>query len=126
MKTIILAGLGAIALGATAPSPAPPNPLLGRWQERFANGDISLMIFGADGTYDAFVNGKLFISAKYAVRQDTFAMRDGLCNLKYEGTYRLRFFAKDSVRFQLLQDTCRARRRGVDGLRAGRVKPRKP
>ena len=126
MKTRFLTGLGLLALTAAASTAAPPNPLLGRWQERYADGSLMLLNFRADGTYDAFVNGKLFISAKYVVRQDTFAMSDGLCNVNYEGIYRLSFFAKDSVRFRLIQDTCRARRRGVDGLIAGRVKTLKP
>lgn len=85
---------------------------------------MGMVIFRADSSYDAVVNGKIFISSKYQVRQDTFVDRYGACRLA--GTYKLQFFAEDSVRFTVIQDSCRGRREGYNGLTLYRAKPTKP
>jgi hypothetical protein len=124
MKKALFSSL-LFALTAVA-SIAPSNPLVGRWQQQFP-GQLLLLNFRADGTYDAFINGKVFVSGKYLLKQDVFTLNDGLCNLNYYGTYKLSFYSgNDSIRFQVVQDTCRARRRGSDGLTLGRVKSAKP
>jgi hypothetical protein len=126
MKKILFPSLLAVALTA-ASFMAPTSSLVGRWQKRFPNGDVLLASFRTDGTYDLFVNNKTFVSGKYTLQQDNFALNDGHCSLAYFGTYKLRFYSNDdSIRFTVVQDTCRARRRGSDGLTLGRVKAVKP
>ena len=102
----------------------PPNRLVGRWQKRLPDGSVGMGIFRSDSSYDLVVNGKVFISGKYYVRQDTLVESDGACRLP--GTYRLHFFTQDSVRLTVIRDSCHGRREGYDGLTMGRVKPTKP
>ena len=125
MKKALISSLFLLALSATAFT-TPTNPLVGKWQQRFP-GQILLVNFRADGTYDGFVNGKMFVNGTYSLKQDVFSMNDGLCNLNYSGTYKMSFYSgTDSIRFKVMQDTCRTRRHGSDGLTLGRVKPVKP
>jgi hypothetical protein len=124
MKKALLASL--ILLALTAAALAPANPLVGRWQKKFPNGDVLLASFRPDGTYDLFVNSKAFVSGQYTLKQDDFAVSDGHCNLTYFGTYKVRFYSgSDSLRFTLVQDSCRSRRQGTSGLVLGRVKTTK-
>lgn len=85
---------------------------------------MGMGIFRPDSSYDLVVNGKVLISGKYYVRQDTLVESNGACWLA--GTYKLHFFAEDSVRLTVIQDSCRGRREGYDGLTMGRLKPTKP
>ncbi|GAB3642556.1 hypothetical protein [Spirosoma arcticum] len=108
----------------------PPGSLVGRWQQK-VRGATALLAFRADNTFDIFVNGKLFTSGQYTIRQDTFALADPGCNPAYYGTYKLGFFAPDSVRFVTVQDTCKPRNRDMHNFTAGRwsagaVNPAKP
>lgn len=125
MKKALFSSLLLLALTAAA-FIAPSNPLVGRWQQQFP-GQLLLLNFRADGTYDSFINGKTFTSGKYTFQQGAFTLSDGLCNPNYYGTYKLSFYSgTDSIRFQVVQDTCRGRREGTRGLTLGRVKPQKP
>lgn len=115
-----------LALSA-AVSVTPPNKLAGRWQTpKFSDGSVLMAIFRENGTFDGFVNGKAFVNGQYYVREDTLGMADASCGAGYYGTYRMNFFAKDSVRFTVIRDTCPGRREGTDGVAFGRVKPAKP
>jgi hypothetical protein len=126
MKKALFSSLAALALFATAFT-APSNPLVGRWQHKLPGGDTMLANFRPDGTYDVFVNNKTFVSGKYWVKQDVFALSDGHCNMSYFGTYKLGFYSgTDSIRFTLVQDSCSSRRQGTNGLTMGRVKLVKP
>ncbi len=121
MKKILCLGL--ILLVLTVAFAAPSNPMVGRWQHKFANGDVLLANFRPNGSFDAFVNGKAFANGKYAVKQDVFTISDGQCDLNYTGSYALRFFSgTDSVHFAVIQDTCRGRRLSIDAYTLGRVK----
>lgn len=125
MKKALIFSLIGIAL-ATVSFTDPINTITGRWQRKNASGRILMANFRSDGSYDGFINGKPFVSGKYYVRQDTFAISDASCNINYYGTYRLHFLSADSVRFAVIQDTCGGRREGTDKLALGRIKPTKP
>jgi hypothetical protein len=125
MKKALFSSL--LLLTLTVAAIAPSNPLVGRWQKKFPNGDVLLASFRPDGTYDLFVNSKAFVSGKYTLKQEDFTVSDGHCNLNYFGTYKVRFSSgTDSIRFTLVQDSCRSRRQGTSGLIMGRVKLAKP
>ncbi len=105
---------------------APPDTLVGRWQQKNRRGNLLLAIFRPKGTYDVFLNGKAFVNGKYYVRQDTLGVDDAVCGSNYYCTYKINFFAQDSIRFALIQDTCRQRREATIRLVLGRVKTAKP
>lgn len=95
------------------------NPLLGRWEwsHVYKEGPVTILaVFKANGVYDGFANKKAFVSGTYKVKNDTLYISDAICNSKYQGTYKLKFFGnRDSVKFDVLQDTCSGRKQGIDG-----------
>lgn len=125
MKKIFILSLIGIGL-ATLSFTTPPNLLIGRWQKRLPNGVVVGALFRSDSSFDGLVNGKFFVSGKYFVRQDTFALTDGGCGRNYYGTYKLTFVTDDSIHFAAIQDTCGGRRRGNNGLTLGRATPGRP
>lgn len=114
-------GIAFTALSLTIP----PNPLVGRWQQLY-KGATALLIFRADSTFDVFINGKAFTHGTYFVRQDTMGMTDVSCNRAYYGTYKLGFYAPDSVRFVTIRDTCKGRNSDLHNFTIGRVSKAKP
>ena len=95
------------------------DPILGRWQrlQKTPDGNIDLMfVFRADSTYDGIVNGKAFINGRYFIKNDTMSIADNSCNVAYYGTYKLKYFAKDSLLFTAISDTCKQRYEGANGL----------
>ncbi|MBC7923190.1 MAG: hypothetical protein H7Z75_19090 [Ferruginibacter sp.] len=89
---------------------SPPETLVGRWQQKSPDGTTVVGIFRADGTNGFFINGKAFVSGKHCVRQDALGYAGAICDSNYDGTYKLHFFAQDSVRWTVIEGTCRARR----------------
>jgi hypothetical protein len=95
------------------------DPIVGRWQriQKSPNGDINLIfIFRADSTYDGIVNGKAFTTGRYFIKNDTISVSDNGCNLAYYGTYKLKYYAQDSLLFTAVSDTCQERYQGANGL----------
>ncbi|MCX2475009.1 hypothetical protein OQZ33_11765 [Pedobacter sp. MC2016-05] len=103
-----------------------PNPLLGKWESKtvYKEGPLSiLLLFRADGTYDGFANKKTFVNGTYHVSKDTIFIADPICNSKYNGKYKLTIFGeRDSVKFDVISDTCKARVAGANGFTFKRVK----
>ncbi|SFE07099.1 hypothetical protein [Spirosoma endophyticum] len=129
MKKAFIIPLVGIALTALSLI-SPPNPLVGRWQQLY-KGATALFVFRADSTFDVFINGKAFTHGNYFVRKDTLGMADVSCNLTYYGTYKLSFYAPDSVRFVTIRDTCKGRNGDLHNFTVGRrsadaVKAAKP
>ncbi|MCF2494050.1 hypothetical protein [Dyadobacter chenhuakuii] len=96
-----------------------PDPIVGRWQriQKSPNGDINLLfVFRADSTYDGIVNGKAFTTGRYFIKNDTISVSDNGCNLAYYGTYKLKYYAQDSLLFTAISDTCQERYQGANGL----------
>jgi hypothetical protein len=130
MKKTFLFSISLLALTLVSLT-NPPGTLVGRWQQK-GRGGPALVVFRADNRYAIFVNGKTFVSGKYPVRQDTFALSDAACNAAYYGTYKLGVFAQDSVRFTTIAgfttiaDTCQGRNDDLPNFTAGRVKVVKP
>lgn len=100
-----------------------PGTLVGRWQQKIRNGAMMQVNFRPDSSYNLSINGKYVLGGKYYVKNDTVGITDGGCNINYYGIYKLNFFAQDSVRWNVVQDTCAGRRRGYDKGVLGRVKP---
>ena len=100
-----------------------PHNIVGNWDSHNAYEGKEYVLearFKANGDYDAFDNGKPFVSGKYRTVGDTIYLKDGLCNMDYEGVYVLTYF-KDSARFAVIEDTCTPRRNGSDGLGVKRI-----
>ncbi|RYY57259.1 MAG: hypothetical protein EOO09_03215 [Chitinophagaceae bacterium] len=100
-----------------------PTSIVGEWDSHLViNGkpDVFLARFKPNGSFDALSNGKLLLSGEYRTSGDTVFMRDGFCDMAYEGVYRFTF-PNDSLRFDLVADTCQGRVHGSDKVTLGRV-----
>lgn len=118
MKTIILASaifVSCIALAFTFRQ----NTILGRWETKIPDNMIAGIVFKADNTFQAYINKKVFVAGNYDLKDNNITFSDNSCAGK--GMYHLSFFA-DSVRFNVLSDTCSGRRGDVNKAVFGRIK----
>lgn len=76
--------------------------------------------FKNDGSYDAFMDGKHFVSGKYKMNHDTIYLTDSGCDTTMVGIYKIRSF-QDSIQFKLITDNCDNRREGTKDLTFGRI-----
>lgn len=107
----------------TTPEKEPIHNILGEWDshDTFDGKPFHFQArFKPDGSFDGLGNGKLFVSGQYRTNGDTIFFKDALCNLDYEASYKLTYY-KDSVRFNLITDTCQARIGGTDKVGLGKV-----
>jgi len=119
MKTTLGLFGSIICLALICSFTIPDSRILGRWNkiQKTPEGPIDLIfVFRADSTYDGIVNGKAFVNGRYFIKNDTMSISDNSCNLAYYGTYRLKYFAKDSLLFTAISDTCKQRYAGANGL----------
>ncbi|QHV95694.1 hypothetical protein [Spirosoma endbachense] len=93
---------------------SPPKSLVGRWEHTFPKG-VWVWTIRPNGTFTLTSKGKTFANGQYRVQNGIYQMNDANCNVNYQGRYRFAFFAKDSLRFSVVEDTCQARRAGTDG-----------
>jgi hypothetical protein len=119
MKKLSLLSLPGIILLSAFALINDANPLQGRWENtRMYQGRPMSLIgdFRADGTYSGFINKKVFVTGNYQVKHDTLFIYDITCNITYAGTYKIHFFGQDSLKFQVILDTCSGRREGTSGF----------
>lgn len=120
---VILAAIIFFTSCASSVTKEPEHTILGNWDahNNFQGKPFVLEArFKPGGDYDAFDNGKPFVTGKYRTAGDTIYIKDGLCNMAYEGVYKLTYY-KDSLRFNVIEDTCMQRRNGSDGLALARI-----
>ena len=121
--TVILAAIIFCTSCASSTPKESERTILGNWDahETFEGKAFVLEArFKPGGDYDGFGNGKHFVSGKYRLAGDTIFFKDGLCNMAYEGAYTLTYF-EDSIRFNVIEDTCMQRKNGSDKVAMGRI-----
>ena len=93
------------------------NDLYGTWKVKFADGTNGEVRFRKDGTHDYFMDGKLFSSGKSTFKNDTLQEFDPICNDvgNYYSRYKVNFMGGDSMRFNVIEDSCKPRRLGLEG-----------
>lgn len=120
MKKLYQFSISVTVLFAALSFTADNNPLVGKWEYSSTQpGDPFklLAIFRANGTFDGFINKKEFVSGAYHMKHDTLYISDPTCNAQYEGIYKVEFFGRrDSLKFHVIQDTCKGRREGTNGF----------
>lgn len=120
---VILAVIGFCASCNSNAHKEPEHTLLGNWDSHSmyeGNPFVLEARFKPSGDYDGFGNGKHFVTGKYRLAGDTLFLKDALCNLDYEGVYTLTYF-KDSIRFDVIEDTCMQRNNGTNKVAMGRI-----
>jgi hypothetical protein len=120
MKKLYQFSIFTTVLFAVLSFTADSNPLVGKWEYSSTQQGSPfklLAIFRANGTFDGFINKKEFVSGAYHMKHDTLYISDPTCNAQYNGIYKVEFFGQhDSLKFHVIQDTCKGRREGTDGF----------
>jgi hypothetical protein len=101
----------------------PADQLTGRWQTKPSpKGNITSVLFKADGSFETYINKKPFTSGSYTLQDSVLSFIENGCN-GYRATYKILFFsAGDSIRFQPISDSCLERKEGMSRTILGRVK----
>ena len=99
-----------------------PDKLTGRWESISKTGNVTGVIFRADNTFEGYVNKKPFVTGTYTYQDNVFSFVDNGCE-GIRGTYKTNFYSNsDSMRFELVGDSCTERRNGMLNLVLGKVK----
>lgn len=98
------------------------DKLTGRWERKTATGNIVGVVFKGDNIIEGYINKKPFVSGTYTLEDTLFTLVDNGCpNIR--GKYKMIFFSNDdSVRLELISDSCLERGKGMNGNVYGRVK----
>lgn len=100
----------------------------GKWAQRHSHDDKTyhdfVAFFKADGSYDGIENGKVVLAGgNYRQQGDTLILNDPSCDPYPVAQYRIIRYAGDSLRFELITDSCTARREGTLPLHFKRINP---
>ena len=118
MKTLLIATAILTLFSFTA-----LEDLVGKWQTKPSpKGNVTMVVFKNDNSFEGFVNRKPFTSGKYRYQGDTLSFIDNGCNGK-EAIYKVVFFSNnDSIRFEPVMDSCTERKNGMVKTILGRIK----
>jgi hypothetical protein len=101
----------------------PAGKLVGRWETKpSVKGNVTGVVFKTDGAFEGYVNKKPFVSGNYIFKDGLITFTDNGCDGS-QAIYKVAFFSsEDSLRFEVVSDTCTDRRNGMTRLILGRVK----
>ncbi|MEO6819647.1 MAG: hypothetical protein ABI266_08400 [Ginsengibacter sp.] len=99
----------------------------GKWVDHMLDQDKTyhdfIAYFKADGTYDGIDGGKVVIpGGHYEQKGDTIILNDMICAPYDIGMYKMVLYAQDSMKLELISDSCDARREGTIPFRFKRMK----
>ena len=101
------------------------DPLTGRWETgRSEKGNVTGVVFKQDSVMEGYVNRKPFVSGTYSFNatDSILSFVDNGCDGK-RAIYKVLLYSNsDSMRFQVVTDSCEGRRNGMLKLVMGRVK----
>ena len=116
MKTTFVSAIMILLFGLS------PNELTGKWERKLAGGNILGFRFKPDNSFEAYVNKKPQASGMYTLRGNVFTILSNGCP-GIKGTYKINFFSNsDSLRWEVINDSCERRRQGISNIAFGRVK----
>jgi hypothetical protein len=117
MKTILIAvTMGLFAFAAK-------DKLTGRWESKPSiKGNTTGIVFKPNNSFEGYINKKPFVTGNYTLEDSLFSFVDNGCDGK-KGVYKIIFFSnEDSIRFEVITDSCTERRNGMSRTILGRVK----
>jgi hypothetical protein len=98
------------------------NDLTGRWESRMPDGNILGIRYKPDNSFEGYFNKKPFVSGTYTFQDSILAFRGNGCN-GVKCFYKIIFFSNsDSMRWKVINDSCVARKEGMDNMVFGKVK----
>ena len=101
------------------------DKLTGRWESKPSEkGNVTGVLFKPDHSLLGYVNKKPFATGTYTFnpKDSIMSFVDNGCN-GAQGVYKILFFCNsDSLKFQVITDSCEERKNGMQRLVLGRVK----
>ena len=98
----------------------PKNNIVGHWG---IPGNKEFVNFNKEGTYEVYLeNGTIGERGYYKIDHSVFSIKNAVaraCGDGYWGTYRIKFYGSDSVHFDVIEDSCSARRMDNVGYNPG-------
>ena len=97
--------------------------LTGSWETKpSVKGNTTGIVFRPDNSFEGYVNKKPFVTGTYTLHNSIFSFVDNGCEGK-EGIYKILLSSNnDSLRLELISDSCVERREGMKRLILGRVR----
>jgi len=117
MKTIYVSAIIAVLFAFTT-----KDNLTGRWETKPSpNGNVTGVVFKDNNTFEGYINKKPFTSGSYTFQDNIFSFTDNGC-AGMKGVYKVVFFSNsDSLRFEVINDSCTERKEGISRMILGRV-----
>ena len=99
----------------------------GKWLDHMLDQDKTyhdfIAYFKSDGTYDGIEGGKVVIpGGHYEQKGDTLILNDNSCAPYNIGMYKIVLYAQDSMKLEVIADSCNDRREGTKAFRFKRMK----
>ena len=99
----------------------------GKWVDQMLDQDKIahdfMAYFKEDGTYDGIEGGKVVIpGGHYEQKGDTLILNDNTCAPYNIGMYKIVLYAQDSMKLEVIADSCNDRREGTKAFRFKRMK----
>lgn len=102
--------------------------IVGRWETKSQKGNIVIGVFKADDSYEGYFNKKLFTKGTYSFKEGVVTFEDDkmtACS-DIKGSYKVTFFADTAIRFDVINDSCKPRNEGSNGVVYVRLKEEFP
>ena len=96
--------------------------LPGRWESKLPGGNILGVIFKPDNSMEGYFNKKPLFSGTYTWSDGMLSFEDNGCQ-DIKGIYKIVFFSdSDSMRWEVINDSCEGRKQGMNNMVFARVK----
>jgi hypothetical protein len=123
MKKLFLFPIAILLVSIIYAFVAIKNTLVGTWRIKYPSGSQVTIIFRSNGTIRAEIPSENFtVEGKYKVKDDIVYVMDSTCGTGYWGRYKSKFFSKDSVYSEAIEDSCSGRRNTMDKQSLVRVR----
>lgn len=120
MKKLLISTVILILAACTDKS----SDIVGRWQTKPQKDTILTAVFKADNTYEGYSNKDMFTKGTYSFKEGVVTFEDDNmtpCS-DVKGSYKLTFTADTAIRFDVINNSCKGRNEGTNGMVLVRVK----
>lgn len=120
MKNLLILTITLILASCTNTS----SNIVGRWQSKSQRGNILTAVFKDDNNYEGYFNKQMFTKGTYSFKDRVITFENDkitACS-DTKGSYKVTFFADTAIRFDVINDSCKGRNEGSNGVVYVRMK----
>lgn len=98
--------------------------MVGKWKTKSSPEHVLTGVFKSDQTYEGYMNDTLFTKGTYSFKDNVFKIEhDEMTSCAdTKGSYKITFTADTVMRFDVINDSCKERNEGTNGMVLVRVK----